>query len=161
MGRYRVQEANYGDNFDAVDDDAAIACAEEWLRTGDYWDQGKTIFLRAEVLKLNEDDCYFETLGPVYMELQPKPPACKAEEHEWLSPYSLVGGLKENPGVWGSGGGVLSKEVCRHCGMYQLTDTWATNPCDGTQGHTSIEYLGPDDESLAWLEGQEVIDEQG
>ena len=161
MGRYRVQDSNCGDNFDAVDDDAAIAYAEEWLRTGDYWDQGKTIFLRAEVLKLNEDDCYFETLGPVYMELQPKPPACKAEEHEWLSPYSLVGGLKENPGVWGSRGGVLSKEVCRHCGMYQLTDTWATNPCDGTQGHTSIEYLGPDDESLAWLEGQEVSDEQG
>ena len=158
MGRYRVQDAHCGDNFDAADDDAALAYAEEWLRTGDYWDQGKTIFLRAEVLQLNEDDCYFETIGPVYVELQPKPPSCNAEEHEWLSPYSIVGGLKENPGVWGNGGGVRIKEICRHCGMYKLTDTWATNPCDGTQGHTTVEYLEPDDESLAWLEAQEVSD---
>ena len=161
MGRYRVQEANYGDNFDAVDDDAAIAYAEEWLRTGDYWDQGKTIFLQAEVVQLKDDGDFKDTLGYVRVVLQPEEPKCSGGSHVWCSPYELLGGMEETPGVFGHGGGVRIKEVCKHCGLYQRTDTWATNPCDGTQGHTSIEYLGPDDESLAGLEEQEVSDEQG
>lgn len=83
------------------------------------------------------------------LSIDPVEPPCDAE-HEWCSPHSVVGGLQENPGVWGSGGGVRVHEVCKHCGAYRITDTWATDPCDGSQGHTSISYREPDDASVAW-----------
>ena len=46
------------------------------------------------------------------------------EGHAWRSPHALVGGLKENPGVFGSGGGVTIHEVCVRCGLHRHTDTW-------------------------------------
>ena len=49
-------------------------------------------------------------------------------EHDWQSPYSVVGGLKENPGVRGSGHGqICTKEVCACCGLYKTTDNWSAN----------------------------------
>ena len=39
------------------------------------------------------------------------------KKHEWSSNWNLVGGIKENPGVWGIGGAAISiKEACPHCG---------------------------------------------
>lgn len=151
MPRYRVQDERCGEDFDAADDDAALEYGEEWLRDGD-WDRSQTIWLSAEVVQLKADGEYADTLGSVYVTLMPDVPACTEEAHLWCAPYSLLGGLKDNPGVWGNGGGIRSKEVCQHCGRYRLTDTWATNPCDGTQGHTSVEYLPADEDSLEWSE---------
>lgn len=85
------------------------------------------------------------------IEINPTEPDCCGGEHKWASPHSVVGGLKENPGVHGHGGGVIVTEVCRHCGCYQVTDTWAQNPCNGQQGLTSVEYRGADEDSEAWL----------
>lgn len=70
---------------------------------------------------------------------------------DWRSPHAVVGGIKENPGVRGNAGGVVTVEVCALTGWYQITDTWATDPADGTQGHTSIRYQRPDDVSLSWV----------
>lgn len=68
-------------------------------------------------------------------------PTCEAgHEHAWCSPHALVGGLEENPGVHGNGGGVIITEVCRHCGCKRTTDTWAQNPETGEQGLRSVEY---------------------
>lgn len=68
-------------------------------------------------------------------------PACADDEtHDWQSPHCLVGGLTENPGVHGNGGGVIITEVCRHCGTKRVTDTWAQNPDTGEQGLESVEY---------------------
>lgn len=73
-------------------------------------------------------------------------------EHDWQSPYSLVGGCKENPGVWGSGHGqVCTKEVCACCGAYKMTDYGATNSHNGTQT-TRTSYEPADEASLAWVE---------
>ena len=161
MASYRVQDGHYGENFEASDDDAALAYAEAWLRTGDY-DRRQTLWLDAEVIQLAADGTCLDTLGPVSVTLQPDVPSCVGEEHVWCSPYHILGGLKENPGVWGHGGGARIKEVCSECGMYKLTDTWATNPSDGTQGHTSVEYLPADDASAEWVEqlsqSKEAID---
>jgi hypothetical protein len=89
------------------------------------------------------------------VEIPPVEPECSEElGHDWRSPYSVLGGLEENPGVWGNGGGVIMKRVCWHCGMYKVTNTWDYNPEDGTQGLTSVEYLDADDESLVWIESQ-------
>ena len=74
--------------------------------------------------------------------LDPDPPSCaEGHEHEWSSPHDIVGGIESNPGVWGSGGGVKMDEVCRWCGTGKHVDTWATNPTNGTQGHTVTSYV--------------------
>lgn len=75
-----------------------------------------------------------------YVTLDPEEPECTDKEHDWQSPHHIVGGIKSNPGVWGHGAGVYITEVCMNCGCKKQTDTWATNPANGTQGHTTIEY---------------------
>lgn len=160
MAKYRVQDDHCGDDFDAADDDAALEYGEEWLRSGD-WDRSKTLFLEAQVMPIEGDGDYGASLGSVRVTLHPEPPQCRGEEHVWCSPYHILGGLKENPGVWGHGGGAMVKEVCSECGVYKLTDTWATNPCDGTQGHTSVEYLPADAQSLEWVEQLGPVTEGG
>lgn len=83
--------------------------------------------------------------------IEPDEPECTADDHDWQSPYSVLGGLKENPGVWGKGGGVVITEVCSHCGMYRVTDSWAQRRDTGEQGLESIEYREADEASLKWI----------
>ena len=82
----------------------------------------------------------------------PVEPDCSDDEHIWKSPFEVLGGIEENPGVWGNGGGVIIKRVCPKCGQYKIIDTWAQNPENGIQGLESIKYQEPDEESLAWVE---------
>jgi hypothetical protein len=69
-----------------------------------------------------------------------EPPCADDHEHDWSAPHWLLGGLKENPGVVGHGGGVLCSEVCGHCGCLRVTDTWAQDRQTGRQGLTSVAY---------------------
>lgn len=72
-------------------------------------------------------------------------------DHDWRSPYSVLGGCKENPGVWGSGHGqVMIKTVCACCGLYRTVDYGATNSSNGTQT-TRTSYEPADEASIAWL----------
>lgn len=59
----------------------------------------------------------------------PEPKCTDGHSHDWASPR-----------VYGHGGGVIIHEVCAHCGLHKYTDTWATDPSDGEQGLTSVEY---------------------
>jgi hypothetical protein len=75
--------------------------------------------------------------------IEPDEPSCtdsRGDDHDWQSPIELVGGIKENPGVFGHGGGVRIHEVCIYCGTERVTDTWAQNPANGEQGLNSVEY---------------------
>lgn len=90
------------------------------------------------------------TLGPVTHDLDdhssytisvdPPIPPCLEAEHDWQSPVGIVGGIAENPGVWGHGGGVLIVECCMSCGCKRTTDTWAQDRQTGRQGLTSVRY---------------------
>lgn len=73
--------------------------------------------------------------------VDPIEPKCLEGEHDWQSPYSIVGGRKENPGVFGHAGGVFINEVCMKCGCGKQTDTYATNPANGEQGLRSVTYF--------------------
>jgi hypothetical protein len=88
--------------------------------------------------------------------VDPEEPDCSAADHDWCSPIEVVGGIDSNPGVWGHGGGVKITEVCRHCGGYRITDTWAQRQDTGEQGLESVEYHEADDASLAWVDSQRV-----
>lgn len=83
--------------------------------------------------------------------LLPTEPDCIDEDgHDWQSPYKLVGGLRENPGVWGRGGNVVVQEACVKCGCGRITDTWTQNPSDGVTSITYRENLFTDElDSLA------------
>ena len=82
----------------------------------------------------------------------PEPDCEEGEEHDWVSPHELVGGIVENPGVWGHGGGVLILEVCCRCGTYRETDTWAQRRDTGEQGLTEITYREADEASGTWVD---------
>ena len=97
-------------------------------------------------LRLDEEEHRFT--------IEPEEPECeRADGHEWCSPFSLLGGIEENPGCWGHGGGVVIREVCGHCGVYRITDTWAQGP-GGEQGLESVRYEPADEESCAWVSGR-------
>ena len=64
--------------------------------------------------------------------VDPTEPRCRRDhEHDWRT-----------DSVSGSGGGVLTSDVCAHCGCERVTDTWATDPSTGEQGLTSVSYDG-------------------
>ena len=83
---------------------------------------------------------------------EPTPPECldTADSHEWASPIEIVGGIKENPGVHGKGGGVVIHEVCQRCGTHRHTDTWATDRETGEEGVRSLSYTEPDTASAGY-----------
>ena len=136
------------------------AAAQEYVDGGDWGERTRTDWIDVWVWRrayaLDED-------GDVVMlaldrerhtiELPPEEPDCIAgHSHVWMSSHSVVGGLKENPGVYAHGGGVIITEVCKHCGCYRITDTWAQRPDTGEQGLEAIEYREADGVSLAWIE---------
>jgi hypothetical protein len=127
--------------------DEALEIAKGNVDRSNYSEAEGTIWIDVRVRNTitGEEDCATVTL-------EPDAPNCEdGQDHDWCSPYSVLGGLKENPGVWGHGGGVIIKTVCAHCGCYCITDTWAQNPSNGEQGLESTTYEDADEDSRAWL----------
>jgi hypothetical protein len=109
-----------------------------------YWVRVYTY--RTSVALLGFRACRYPQIDPRThkIAIEPDVPACSSTDgHAWHSPLEIVGGCRENPGVFGSGGGVRVVEVCRHCGVLREYDTWATDRSDGTQGHTATRYVVP------------------
>lgn len=129
---------------DSVDD--ALEIAEDNVDPSNY-NFESTIYVEVYVRNEVTDES-----GSLTVTLHPEAPECSEVEHDWCSPYEVLGGLKDNPGVWGHGGGVIMKRVCPHCGMYMITDTWAQNPETGEQGLTSIRYDEADHASQQWVD---------
>jgi hypothetical protein len=120
--------------FWASNDEWALEHAEELLQSGDYGEVTSTFWPSAYV------DCEDGSSYSVRVTINPDAPECSEVEHDWQSPIELVGGIKENPGVWGHQGGVIVHEVCMNCGCGKTTDTWAQDRNSGEQGLTSVEY---------------------
>jgi hypothetical protein len=77
-----------------------------------------------------------------------KEPGCSQDEHDWRNPYSVLGGLEDNPGCWGGpNGGITKRSVCAHCQVYKSR---ATNRNDGT-AFASTDYEDADTDSLEWV----------
>ena len=135
------------DAGEADPDRAARRWAVEWARDGD-WDVSRgTVWCSVRVERM---DGGYERERRVAID--PEEPACaEGHSHDWRSPYSLLGGLRENPGVQGHGGGAVVTEACAHCGRYRVTDSWAQDPETGEQGLESVAYRDADEDSLAWV----------
>jgi hypothetical protein len=157
--------------FRATDDDAARARTRRWMEGADFDTSNGTVYYSADIYRLTTDvemygledvDCDEsiqdeEYVGREDMSFDPPEPDCVGDEdHDWQSPHSLLGGIKENPGVWGHGGGVIIRQCCAHCGRYQVTDTWAQNSSTGKQGLTSVTYKDADEASLTWAARRKI-----
>lgn len=143
MTTYRCDDGNAEIEIEA---DSAQDAAQEYVDGGSWGEVESTIWITVYV---ESDDSEREGIT---IALDPTEPDCEASEHDWRSPLSLVGGIKENPGVQGHGGGVVIHEVCGYCGSHRHRDTWAQNPETGEQGLDSVSYDEADAESRAYAD---------
>lgn len=140
-GKVTVWE-NVGENVE-YENSTITDALKEYLSDCNYDPDDKTFWVTLYYFTDdNEDDP-----NQRKMEVPPYVPPCEdGHKHEWHSPIDIVGGIKENPGVFGNGGGVIIKQVCKHCGLLKITDTWAQDMTDGEQGLTSVTYEREDNE---------------
>lgn len=119
--------------------------------TGDYGAATETHWSDRRIYEVRAADTHeamtlprgrSEHIDTVTVTIDPPEPRCvdRDTDHEWSDDVRLVGGIKENPGVWGHGGGVTISECCLHCGCRRVTDTWAQRPDAGEQGLRSVSY---------------------
>jgi hypothetical protein len=141
----------YGGELE-LEADSAHAAAEKFCEDWDTSGRRDTIWVDVYVTPIGDDGEPVAEREGHTITIDPEEPACACgRDHEWESPYEILGGLKENPGVQGNGGGVVITEVCANCGTYRITDTWAQRPDTGEQGLVeSVEYVEADDKSLEW-----------
>lgn len=108
---------------------SAEEAAREYVSGGEWGDRDRTRWIHVRVWRVGYDyEGEVVDVGEEHhrVTLDPLVPACvDGHEHDWYSPHEIVGGLRENPGVFGCGGGVAIHEVCRHCGCERVTNTWA------------------------------------
>jgi hypothetical protein len=122
----------------AIEAASAQAAAQEYVDTGDWGPIDETTWIDVRVWPADGERRDGEVIT---IELEPDDPACTHDDgHDWQSPHEIVGGISENPGCWGHGGGVIIEEVCLHCGCARTTDTWAQRRDTGEQGLRSLRY---------------------
>jgi hypothetical protein len=140
MPKYELREQGYVfDTVDAASAEAALEEADEPDRSA-YDGGGETtgtIYVEWHAVNADDDS---DRASKTFVLDAPEPECTHANGHDWQSPIELVGGVKENPGVVGHGGGVFITEACARCGCKRVTDTWAQDPTNGTQGHTTVTY---------------------
>jgi hypothetical protein len=82
-------------------------------------------------------------------------PKCERSRHSWQTPYEIVGGARENPGVWSVGGTrMVYREVCVRCGRYRVT----LRAPDGPRREV-VSYVPADERSREWVEQQRQEDQ--
>jgi len=124
--------------------------AQHYVEICDWGESTKTICIRVSTYYKDEDGEPYDEEFHTF-EFDPKEPKCNSDDHDWQSPIEVVGGIEENPGVIGHGGGAIITEVCSHCGIYRITNTCEQNSENGEIVSNSIEYLEADLISINWI----------
>jgi hypothetical protein len=122
--------------------------AREMLREGDWQLDNETCWPSATIYA--EEDGEWVEVAETYITVHPPEPGCAEDEegemdHDWVDSDTQL-----------HGGGVVVTEVCRHCGVVRVRDTWS----DGTR-RESITYRESDAETLRHFreEGRKAADE--
>ncbi len=128
-----------GTEVDIVAETAEEA-ADEYVGDGDWGDSFSTRWATVRCAQIVHGKTSTANTEFVTVSIAPDEPKCGKSAHDWRAPYEIVGGLTDNPGVFGQGGGVRTHTVCVHCGCERVADGWATNPENGEQGLDSVTY---------------------
>jgi len=174
-GQYRIMDRTGGgvtEDIEADTDAEAIERGRDWIEEGDWsepWYGDEELYetidlpcvvaphlyridedgsgLDIDAMQHAADDCTGR-----YSREQPECRESEEGEHDWRTPFGLVGGIEENPGVWGHGGaGVSVTEVCALCGCYRTTHDPGSqrNPDEPIE---SVRFSPADESSSAWVE---------
>lgn len=129
------EEGTHYDTIDADTAEEALGVAKNNVDAANYSVVDKTMWIDVEVRCEETGEKARATVT-----CTPDEPDCPGHaKHDWQSPHELLGGLEENPGVVGHGGGVIIRKVCMLCGCERTTDTWAQDHY-GRQGLESVSY---------------------
>lgn len=152
MTTYVCDDAGCGNDI-LIEAASPYKAAREYVEGADWGQDEGTTWVDVVVTPLDDDgERLDDETVTITVAVDPPVPPCSGDEHDFQSVYELVGGLQDNPGVYGHGGGVTIHTVCVHCGVHHHVDTWAQNPENGEQGLTREWYEPADDETLAWIE---------
>lgn len=149
-------ECGSHDRVTAKDNDEAVEKLKDWLRDGNWGED--PCYVYGSVVEVNDDNEEIgeKVEGEVGVNIWPPPKPCigpdseEYEEHDWREPYKVVGGLRENPGVFSEGGRITIRSVCSHCGM-QKYYTSKTPPGNYPPEPGHHRYEAADDETIAWV----------
>jgi hypothetical protein len=132
----------------ASNDDEAERLGAAWVAAGDWSEVEQEEF---EGFLIVDPDGVEATSRVVVG--GPREPACEdGNEHDWQSPYEVVGGVASNPGVFSDSNGQFRyREVCCHCGHYRTTIT-ASLPGRAPEVPQRVSYQHPDCVSLNWVD---------
>lgn len=128
--------------------ESALDAARAYVDGRDWSVEDSTIWIDVRVAELPRvpDEPSLEHDSRHRIAVDPLPTLCLDEDgrrngdHSWSDDVRLVGGLRENPGVFGWGGGVVIHRICTACGCGEIVNTWATDPATGESGLRSTTY---------------------
>jgi hypothetical protein len=130
------EDSGAEETIEAESMEDALEQAEKWASEGEVDTSEGTVYGTVYVRDTLTDEQEDATVT-----FEPAEPECTHDEgHDWQTPHEILGGIEENPGCWGHGGGVKYTEVCMRCGCGKHVDTWAQNSSTGEQGLTSTSY---------------------
>ncbi len=151
MAKYEIREdGGAREIIDAESMDAAMVQARDWAASGSY-DSRVMVTVWCAALGADGDYTGEQERDEVEAGPEPEVPECAdGNEHEWEAPYEVVGGVKENPGVWSRGGTTMTfHTVCLHCGTHRHETTYGSQRNPGQADQTR--YADADEASLAWV----------
>lgn len=128
----KIKAGYFADNGDAEmyypDAESGLEAAEEYVADGEWGEITSTEWVSVQTWRICDGERIEEEIHKVTLE--PGEPDCvELENHEWF--FSSF---------YGHGGGVVEKEICSHCGVIRISDSWAQDSYDGEQGLRSVEY---------------------
>ena len=139
------EEGGHSETLDADDMDGAVEIAEDLCRGGAWGDEGASVSVW-----VTEYDAAGEETDErrLTVEIEPNHDALIREaggdtscDHDWTSEGE--GGLRENPGVWSTGGtSMLFASRCRTCGLHRTEYTCGSQRNPGE--HDTVKYRQPD-----------------
>lgn len=139
-----------------LDADDGHEAATEYVTGGEWGDDWRTRTFAHEVAAWRpalqvDDGELVDARGEIEHHLitvEPDEPECDAADdgqHRWAAPHMLVGGCKQNPGVWGGTGcSIRVLEVCLLCGLSKNRRT-ASQGYETAYDYDDTQYGGDDD----------------
>ena len=160
-GEWHVDEMGHGDinvkvwwHGDDDEDDLPDACRYDYCDVEGHLNVEWHEVWTGEVHSMTIPDCNGQKAD------EDKDDPYNDAHHIWMSDhalfrpalYWLAGGLRENPGVIGEGGGVARTDYCARCGLRKSVSTWDSSR---NRPHLNITY---DDSPVEERDGEDGFD---